>query len=145
MASPTVTIFSASSSGISRSNSSSNAITSPTVSRDSAPRSSMNLAVGVPSSSSTPSCSQMISLTRSSTGFAMNQSPPTMVGMSNPWTLHIKTAVDVKHLAGHVGGACPGQKAYQLADLPATPDPAEGDLGEKSPPRLGGNGGCHVG
>src|SRR3990172_1056477 len=144
MASPTVTIFSASSSGISRSNSSSNAITSSTVSRESAPRSSMNFAVGVTSSSSTPSCSQMISLTRSSTGFAMNQSPPTMVGMSNPWTLHIKTAVDVKHLTGHVGGSFPGQKAYHLGNLPPTPDPSEGNLGQQGLAGLGGHRGGHV-
>src|SRR4029079_18442441 len=44
MASPTVWIFSAASSGISMLNSSSKAITSSTVSRESAPRSSMNLA-----------------------------------------------------------------------------------------------------
>ena len=34
----------------------------------------MNFASGVTSSSSTPSCSTMISFTRSSTGFAMNTS-----------------------------------------------------------------------
>src|SRR5262249_8575484 len=51
MASPTVTIFSASSSGIWMSKCSSSAMTSSTVSSESAPRSSMNLAVGVTSSS----------------------------------------------------------------------------------------------
>src|SRR3546814_2741314 len=58
--------FSASSSGISHSNSSSSAITSSTVSRESAPRSSTKEALLVTSSSLTPSCSATIFLTRSS-------------------------------------------------------------------------------
>src|SRR5690606_35650053 len=66
MASCTVVIFSASSSGISVSNSSSRAITSSTVSRESAPRSSTKEALLVTSSSLTPSCSATIFLTRSS-------------------------------------------------------------------------------
>src|SRR5579871_2685021 len=67
MASCTVRIFSASSSGISISKPSSNAMTSSTVSRESAPRSSTNEALGVTSPSSTPSCSTMICFTFSST------------------------------------------------------------------------------
>src|SRR5215471_18320958 len=67
MASLTVRIFSASSSGISRSNASSNAMTSSTVSSESAPRSSTKEAFGVTSPSSTPSCSTMICFTFSST------------------------------------------------------------------------------
>src|SRR5690606_25134207 len=62
----TEVIFSASSSGISHSNSSSRAITSSTVSSESAPRSSTNDALLVTSSSLTPSCSTTIFLTRSS-------------------------------------------------------------------------------
>src|SRR6478735_7406881 len=65
LASPTVLIFSAASSGISTPNSSSKAITSSTMSRLSAPRSSMKLASGVTLSSSTPRCSTTIFLTRS--------------------------------------------------------------------------------
>ena len=65
-ASLTVVIFSASSSGISMPNPSSRAITSSTVSSESAPRSSMKEAVGVTSDSSTPSCSTIICLTFSS-------------------------------------------------------------------------------
>src|SRR3990170_8140136 len=65
MASLTVVIFSAASSGISTPNSSSKAITSSTMSRLSAPRSSMKLASGVTLSSSTPRCSTTIFLTRS--------------------------------------------------------------------------------
>src|SRR5271165_2631740 len=67
MASLTVRIFSACSSGISMSKASSKAITSSTVSSESAPRSSTNDALGVTSPSSTPSCSTMICFTRSST------------------------------------------------------------------------------
>src|ERR1700733_10913432 len=66
-ASFTVAIFSASSSGISMLKDSSKAITSSTVSSESAPKSSTNEAVGVTSPSSTPSCSTMICFTRSST------------------------------------------------------------------------------
>src|ERR1035437_2456875 len=72
-ASLTVLIFSASSSGISRSKASSNCITSSTTSSESAPRSSWKLAPGVTSASSTCSCSTMICLTFSST--AMRVSP----------------------------------------------------------------------
>src|SRR5262249_6210914 len=65
IASPTVRMVSAASSGISQPNSSSNAMTSSTVSRLSAPRSSMKLAFSVTLSASTPRCSTTIFLTRS--------------------------------------------------------------------------------
>src|SRR5271157_728898 len=65
-ASCTVRIFSASSSGISISKASSKAMTNSTVSSESAPRSSTKDAPGVTSASSTPNCSTMICLTRSS-------------------------------------------------------------------------------
>src|SRR5262245_14255271 len=65
MASPTVNIGSAASSGISQPNSASKAITSSTVSRLSAPRSSMKLALSVTFSASTPKCSTTIFFTRS--------------------------------------------------------------------------------
>src|SRR6516225_6996412 len=65
MASPTVRIVSAASSGISQPNSSSKAMTSSTVSRLSAPRSSMKLALSVTLSGSTPRCSTTIFFTRS--------------------------------------------------------------------------------
>src|SRR3989337_2694548 len=64
-ASPTVRSFSASSSGMSTSNSFSQAITSSTVSRLSAPRSSMKLASLVSFSRSPPSSFSMMSLTLS--------------------------------------------------------------------------------
>src|SRR5581483_1290714 len=65
MASPTVRMVSAASSGISQPNSSSKAMTSSTVSRLSAPRSSMKLAFSVTLSASTPRCSTTIFFTRS--------------------------------------------------------------------------------
>src|SRR5512141_3113605 len=67
MACCTVVIFSASSSGISVPNSSSSAITSSTVSSESAPRSSTNEDSFLISASFTPSCSATIFLTRCST------------------------------------------------------------------------------
>src|SRR5256885_3312149 len=66
-ASWTVLMCSASSSGISTSNSSSIAITSSTMSRESAPRSSMKADSALISSSPTPSCSAMMLLTLAST------------------------------------------------------------------------------
>jgi len=65
MALPTVSMCSAASSGISHLNSSSNAMTSSTVSRLSAPRSSMNDAFSVTFSASTPRCWTTIFFTRS--------------------------------------------------------------------------------
>src|SRR5215831_20519102 len=144
MASPTVVIFSASSSGISRSNSSSKAITSSTVSRESAPRSSMNFALGLTSSSSTPSCSQMISLTRSSTGLAMNASSRRMNSedtvhlVGGPvGCLHVQAAVDVDHLARDVGRAIAGEEAHHLRDLARRADPLERHLDHQRLARLG--------
>src|SRR6267154_1983017 len=80
-ASFTVVIFSASSSGTSMPNASSNAITNSTWSSESAPRSSTNDAVGVTSASSTPSCSTIICFTRSSTLAIPISSVPTGSGL----------------------------------------------------------------
>src|SRR5207253_9698821 len=118
-ASPTVTIFSASSSGIWMPKCSSSAITSSTVSSESAPRSSMNFACGVTSSSSTPSCSTMISFTFSSTDFRMNAPSD------------VQAAVDVKDLAGDVGGALTGEESYHLGHLARGSDTPERHLREQ--------------
>src|SRR5262249_28651256 len=67
MASPTVLIFSACSSGMVISNSSSSSMTSSTMSRESAPMSSMNEVERVTCSLLTPRFSQTMSITRSST------------------------------------------------------------------------------
>src|SRR5260370_29737106 len=80
-ASFTVVIFSASSSGTSMPNASSNAITNSTWSSESAPRSSTNDAVGVTSASSTPSCSTIICFTRSST-LAIPIPPRSLIALS---------------------------------------------------------------
>ncbi len=71
IASCTVAIDVASSSGISVSNSSSMAMINSTVSRESAPRSSMKEAEGTTLSASTPSCSTMMALTFSSSSADM--------------------------------------------------------------------------
>ena len=64
-AAPTVVICSASSSGISRSNSSSNSIINSTVSNESAPKSSRKLASATTLDSSTPNLSIIIFFTLS--------------------------------------------------------------------------------
>src|SRR6267142_7172610 len=87
IASPTVTIFSASSSGIWMSK-----------------------------------CSTMISFTFSSTGFAMNRSPPPK------GELHIETAVDVEHLARDVGRPVSGEESYHLGHLERGADALERHL-----------------
>src|SRR6185369_7085467 len=89
-ASLTRVIFSASSSGISMPNSSSNAITSSTVSRESAPRSSTNDASGVTSSSSTPSCSTMMLFTLSETAIQSSDS----VSGGGWWRVSVDTSHD---------------------------------------------------
>src|SRR5919201_3011151 len=108
---------------------SSSAMTSSTVSRESAPRSSMNFALGVTSSSSTPSCSQMISFTRSSTGFAINAlltelmpRPPSAGGARS---LHVQPSVDVNRLPGDVGCAVADQEPHHLGHLLWSPAPLE--------------------
>ncbi len=88
MASPTVWIFSASSSGMFRSNSSSNSITSSTVSRESAPRSLMKEVASVILSRLAPICSQTMSSTFSRMfSLAATPYPPVshveMVGADN--------------------------------------------------------------
>jgi hypothetical protein len=82
MASPTVLMFSASSSGISTSNSSSIAMTSSTMSRLSAPRSSMNDDSGLISSSPTPSWSAMMDLTFASIALVDMSLPPVLLRSS---------------------------------------------------------------
>src|SRR5262244_2823329 len=88
--------------------SSSSAITSSTMSSESAPRSSMNDASGVTSLSLTPSCSQMISLTFASTADAIRVFLP---------YLHVKAAVDAEHLAGDVAGLAANQKPNRMRHL----------------------------
>src|SRR5215470_1764755 len=141
MASPTVTIFSASSSGIWMSKCSSRAMTSSTVSRESAPRSSMNFAAGVTSSSSTPSCSMMISFTLSSTDFAMN---PLRMGKLTRDS-HVEAAVDVEDLPRHIGSPVSGQESYHFRYLTGGSDTLERHLRQERIARVDGKCGRHVG
>src|SRR5215471_6787286 len=145
MASPTVTIFSASSSGIWMSKCSSSAMTSSTVSRESAPRSSMNLAFGVTSSSSTPSCSMMISFTFSSTAFAMKRSPPQTNELRALDRLDVEAPVDVEHLARDVGAPLSGEESYHFRYLARRSHAPQRHLGEQGLAGLAGEGGGHVG
>src|SRR6476619_6777292 len=103
MASLTRVIFSASSSGISIPNSSSNAMTSSTVSSESAPRSSTNEASAVTSSSSTPSGSTMMLFTLSATAIW----PP----------LHVHAAVDGKDLTCNIRRLIRGKKTNCRGDI----------------------------
>src|ERR1700759_524322 len=79
-ASPTVTMDSAASSGISMPNSSSNAMTSSTVSRLSAPRYSMKDAVSKTLSASTFRCSTTIFFTRSAVSLMVLKASPRWPG-----------------------------------------------------------------
>src|SRR4051812_22397340 len=104
MACWTVVIFSASSSGISHSNSSSSAITSSTVSRESAPRSLTKDDSLLTSTSLTPSCSATIFLTRCSTFsiyFPFSSGCITRAGgiLPNPDSAYLKAHQVQKYLA----------------------------------------------
>src|SRR5919206_2256558 len=122
MASPTVRSFSASSSGMSMSNSFSNAMTSSTVSRLSAPRSSMKLASLVSFSRSTPSSSTMMSLTFSSTLLMWSSIGVSARGSDD------HSAVDHQHLAGHVSGQVGGQKEHGPGDILAPSQSPQGNV-----------------
>src|SRR6476659_3893870 len=104
IASLTRVIFSASSSGISMPNSSSNAITSSTVSSESAPRSSTNDASGVTSSSSTPNCSTIMLFTLSATATFSSY-------------LHVHPAVDGENLTSNIRRLVGRQKTYSRGNL----------------------------
>src|SRR5215207_8882771 len=104
------------------SNSFSNAMTSSTVSRLSAPRSSMKLASLVSFSRSTPSSSTMISLTFSST-LLMSSSIEDCRSVSD----HHST-VDHQHLAGHVPCQVGSEKQHGPCDVLGPAQSAKGDL-----------------
>src|SRR5262245_53788612 len=113
MASRTLCIFSASSSGISMLNSSSYRITNSTVSSESAPRSSMNLAFGVTSDSSTPSSSTMICLTLSSIDSAIEFLQEN-VGIGATVKSHIHSAINIDHLPSDIACLIRGQKCNRV-------------------------------
>src|SRR5262245_29483222 len=103
--------------------SSSSAITSSTMSSESAPRSSMKDACGLTSSSLTPSCSQMISFT-----FCSTFDPITL--LLDVRTSHVQAAVHAQDVPGHVAGRRRGQERHRVCDLLRTAHPAgRGDGG----------------
>src|SRR6476660_5890563 len=125
-------------------NASSNAITSSTVSRESAPRSSTNEASGVTSLASTPSCSTMMLLTFSSTligyPFLLAQKaavflPRSLAGASRS---HVEAPADVQDRARDVGGFVGGQVGHRRGDVVRRAEPAEGNLAGQRFPRGGG-------
>src|SRR5437899_2854847 len=155
MACWTVVIFSASSSGISVSNSSSRAITSSTVSRESAPRSSTNEDSFLISASFTPSCSATIFLTRCST-FSIcgllplcccdRNSEVRIVAESHcPLSTHVHAAVDMQRRACDVGGLRRGEKGHDRRHLFRIAEPSQRNLLEQRRSLLLRKGPGHVG
>src|SRR5438876_591183 len=136
-ASWTVRIFSAFSSGISISKASSKAITSSTVSKESAPRSSTNLASGTTSSSSTPNCSAMIFFTRSSMAaidFAtslpsLQQAPHCARPLHT--SHHDHSAVHVQHVPRDIRRCRRDQKPHGFGYIVGGSEPAQRDLLEQ--------------
>src|SRR3954453_22467588 len=107
---------------MSMSNSFSNAMTSSTVSRLSAPRSSMKLASLVSLSRSTPSSSTMMSLTFSSSCFMS-------IAMGNPQgrksDSHHHSAIDDENLPRNVAGQVGGEKEDGGRDVGPLPQPSQ--------------------
>src|SRR5262249_24346378 len=138
MACWTVVIFSASSSGISVSNSSSRAITSSTVSRESAPRSSTKEDSFLISASLTPSCSATIFLTRCSTfsiagsfplvGCARNSKVRIVAESHCDFSTHVHAAVHMQRRAGDVGGLRRREEGHRRGDVLRIPQFPEGNL-----------------
>src|SRR5213078_1443659 len=129
--------FSASSSGMSMSNSFSKAMTSSTVSRLSAPRSSMKLASDVSLSRSTPNSSTMMSLTFSSSCFISIAMGILNAGMGNGSQHH--PAVDDQQLPRNVAGEVGGEKEHGGGDVLSLPQPAQWDGFDQGLPRLRGD------
>src|SRR5262245_57586181 len=134
----TVVIFSASSSGISVSNSSSRAITSSTVSSESAPRSSTNEDSFLISASFTPSCSATIFLTRCST-FSIAGSFPLVRCDPNSkvrivaesychFSTHVHAAVDMERRSRDIGRIRRGEKHDDGGHLLGSSEPSQGNL-----------------
>src|SRR5687768_2068847 len=121
----TVVIFSASSSGISVSNSSSRAITSSTVSSESAPRSSTNDDSFLISPSLTPNCSAMILRTLCSTFSIIAPSEGVRI------LRHVHAAVDVQDRSRHVTGGRRGQVGYRRGHVLRRAQPPERDVLEQ--------------
>src|SRR5260221_2163452 len=113
---------------MSMSNSFSKAMTSSTVSRLSAPRSSMKLASLVSFSRSTPSSSTMMSFTLSSTllmSSSVGSYVPPYVFDDRP--SHDHAAVHHQHLAGDVPGQIGGEKQRDAGHILRPAEPSQRD------------------
>src|SRR5215510_3669775 len=109
-------------------NSSSSAITSSTMSSESAPRSSMNLASGVSCLTSTSNSLAMISLTLFSSNDAIWIHLLCM-GFLTRSSLHDHATVDRPSLTGDIGGARRRQECDHLRDILGGPQSAQWDTG----------------
>src|ERR1035437_3396954 len=154
--SPTLWSFSACSSGISLPNSSSSAMTNSTVSSESAPRSSMNLASGVTWSAFTPNCSTMMSLTLCSIVFsAMMCSSSNICCVSMPRferrqarnrkKLHRHAAIYRQHLARDVARRRAGEEQHGVGHVVRLAQVAQRNLLQEPLARLGTDLGRHRG
>src|SRR5689334_3850879 len=102
-------------------------MTSSTVSRLSAPRSSTNDASGVTRSSSTPSWSTMIFFTRSETGsMTLLLCLMACVRPKLP-ILHVEAAVHPQNLSGDVSGRFRYQKRHRRRNVLGLAHPSERD------------------
>src|SRR6266516_3716078 len=110
---------------MSMSNSFSTAITSSTVSRLSAPRSSMKLASEVSLSRSTPSSSTMMSLTFSSSCFMSMAMINPQGGKGSDSGLHHAPAVDDQHLTRNGARQVGGEKEHRGGDVGALAESAQ--------------------
>src|SRR5213594_2644846 len=122
---------------MSMSNSFSNAMTSSTVSRLSAPRSSMKLASLVSLSRSTPSSSTMMSLTFSSSCF-MSIAMGTLNGGVGKGSQH-HPAVDHQHLTRNVAREVGREIEHRGGDVRPLPQPAQRDARNQGFPRVRGD------
>src|SRR3989454_3385888 len=123
---------------MSMSNSFSKAITSSTVSRLSAPRSSMKLASEVSLSRSTPSSSTMMSFTFSSSCF-MSMAMGTLNGGVGKRSQH-HPAVDDQHLTRNVAREVGHEKEHCCRDIRPLPQPAQRNRPDQGFPRVAGDG-----
>src|SRR2546430_13305453 len=119
---------------MSMSNSFSNAITSSTVSRLSAPRSSMKPASDVSLSRSTPSSSTMMSLTFSSSCF-MSMVMGILKGGVGKRSQH-HPAVDDQHLSRNVARDVGRENEHRRRHVRALAQMAQGDRRDQGCPRL---------
>src|SRR5476649_408938 len=126
-------------------NSSSRAITSSTVSSESAPRSATKAFSLATSASGTPSCSAMIFLTRASIslmtllrevcvktgGFYLPRQPDGRTGLAANTairSIHVHAAVDVQLRTSDVTSLARGQERHRLCDLLGLAEAIQRDL-----------------